>query len=133
MVAKLVAKQQQPGVMQKLLQEPDEPVKIIRRKGGDEESSSVPTPKVSEAMDALSRQLENAYLAMTEELRTLHSHVKETEELVKAREHVFVELDQFMAVTTRRVRYAKENKASAETVLADFVQLRADLIKGTHV
>jgi hypothetical protein len=126
----VMAKQQPPGTMQKLLQEPDEPIKILRKKGEEGESPSIPAPKVSAAMDALSRQLENAYLAMTEELKTLHNHVRETEELVKAREHVFVELDQFMAVTTKRIRYAKETKALAETVMADFVQLRADLIKG---
>ncbi|KAF9939776.1 hypothetical protein BGZ65_009488, partial [Modicella reniformis] len=125
----MMVKQQQPGAMQRLLQEPDVPVKVIRKKTDDGETSVAPAPKVSEAMDALSRQLENAYFAMTEELKTLHSHVRETEELVKAREHIFVELDQFMAVTNKRIKHAKETRAVAETVLADFVQLRADLIK----
>ncbi|ORZ15554.1 hypothetical protein BCR41DRAFT_65731 [Lobosporangium transversale] len=119
----------QPGIMQKLLQE-DKPLKIIRKKSQSEESSA-PAPKVSAAMDALSRQLENTYLAMTEELRTLSSHVKETEELIKARELVFEELDQFMRVTTKRIKAASDAKALAESVYKDFVQLRADLIKAT--
>ncbi|KAI1314889.1 hypothetical protein EDD11_001612 [Mortierella claussenii] len=127
--SKPLVPKQKSGAMQKLLQE-EEPIKINRRKSTMEESSA-PTPKVSAAMDALSRQLENTYLAMTEELRTLQSHVRETEELVKAREYVFGELDQFMKVTTKRIKVASDARALAESVYSDFVQLRADLIKVT--
>ncbi|KAF9396441.1 hypothetical protein BGX21_009531, partial [Mortierella sp. AD011] len=127
-VTKQPLQQQQPRVMQKILQEQEAPIKISHKKSEAEESSA-PAPKVSAAMDALSRQLENTYLAMTEELKTLHSHVRETEELVKAREHVFVELDQFMQVTAKRIKAAKDTRALAETVYNDFVQLRADIIK----
>ncbi|KAF9192079.1 hypothetical protein BGZ51_006271 [Haplosporangium sp. Z 767] len=124
------AARKEPSAVQMMLQEKDEPKKIIRKESVDE-ASSAPVPKVSEAMDALSRQLENTYLAMTEELKTLRSHVRETEELVKAREHVFGELDQFRMVTEKRIKAAKDTKAMAQTVLNDFVQLRADLIKAT--
>ena len=114
-----------------MLQEQAQPVRINRKASEDEESSA-PAPKVSVAMDALSRQLENTYLAMTEELETLHKHVRETETLVKAREHVFGELDLFLVLTERRVKYAKETKDMADMVRADFAQLRTDLIKGMH-
>ncbi|KAI8599202.1 hypothetical protein EDD21DRAFT_355678 [Dissophora ornata] len=122
--------QQQPSVIQKMLQEQVQPIRINRKASEDEESSA-PAPKVSVAMDALSRQLESTYLAMTEELETLHEHVRETEALVKAREHVFGELDLFLILTERRVKYAKETKDMAEMVRTDFAQLRTDLIKVT--
>ncbi|KAG0349002.1 hypothetical protein BG004_002860 [Podila humilis] len=114
--------------MQQLLHEPDKPKKIVRNKSIAEEPSA-PVPKFSPAMDALSRQLEKTYLAMTDELQTLRNHVRETEHLVKAREHVFEELDQFMKVTTKRIKSATETKRLAETVMADFEQVKMNLIK----
>ncbi|KAF9939812.1 hypothetical protein BGZ67_008920 [Mortierella alpina] len=117
--------------MQKILDEKEVPAKISRSKAVDEEPSA-PVPKVSTAMDALSRHLEQTYLAMTEELRTLHSHVKETEALVKAREHVFFELDKFRDVIQKRIHTAQNTKSLAESVLTEFVSLRADLIKVTN-
>ncbi|KAF9097485.1 hypothetical protein BGX23_008759 [Mortierella sp. AD031] len=119
-----------PGNMQKLLQENEQPLRLVRKKSVAD-APAAPAPKVSAAMDALSRQLENTYLAMTEELKTLHSHVRETEELVKAREHVFGELEQFMQVTSKRIKTAKDTKVLAETVLGDFASLRTDLVKVT--
>lgn len=115
--------------MQKILDEKEVPAKINRSKAVDEEPSA-PVPKVSTAMDALSRHLEQTYQAMTEELKTLHSHVRETEELVKAREHVFFELDKFRDVVQKRIHTAQNTKSLAESVLTEFVSLRADLIKG---
>lgn len=120
-----------PGVMQQLLQEPVEPKKIVRKKSFGEEPSA-PAPKISPAMDALSRQLERTYLAMTEELQTLRSHVRETEQLIKAREHVFGELDQFMKVTVKRIKSASETKRNAENLMADVEQLNFDMIKGNY-
>ncbi|KAF9430599.1 hypothetical protein BGZ94_005772 [Podila epigama] len=114
--------------MQQLLQEPVEPKKIIRKKSVAE-MNVAPVRKISPAMDALSRQLENTYLAMTEELQTLRSHVRETEQLVKAREHVFGELDQFMKVTAKRIKAAADTRELTKTVLSDFQQLQKDLIK----
>lgn len=119
-----------PGTMQKILQENEPPLRIVRKKSVAD-APSAPAPKVSAAMDALSRQLENTYLAMTEELKTLHSHVRETEELVKAREHVFGELDQFMLVTEKRIKAAEKTKVLAESVSKDFANLQTDLVKGT--
>lgn len=121
-----------PGVMQQLLQEPVEPKKIVRKKsfGGE---ASAPAPKVSPAMDALSRQLEKTYLAMTDELQTLRSHVRETEQLIKAREHVFGELDQFLKVTVKRIKTASETKKQAESLKADVDQLNFDMIKGKNI
>ncbi|KAF9151835.1 hypothetical protein BG015_006166 [Linnemannia schmuckeri] len=118
------------GTMQKILQENDPPLRIVRKKSVAD-APSAPTPKVSAAMDALSRQLENTYLAMTEELKTLHSHVRETEELVKAREHVFGELDQFMLVTEKRIKAAEKTRVLAESVSKDFANLQTDLVKVT--
>ncbi|KAF9539422.1 hypothetical protein EC957_005418 [Mortierella hygrophila] len=118
------------GTMQKILQENDPPLRIVRKKSVAD-APSAPAPKVSPAMDALSRQLENTYLAMTEELKTLHSHVRETEELVKAREHVFGELDQFMLVTEKRIKAAEKTKVLAESVSKDFANLQTDLVKVT--
>ncbi|KAF9959457.1 hypothetical protein BGZ72_009619 [Mortierella alpina] len=117
--------------MQKILDEKEVPAKISRSKAVDEEPSA-PVPKVSTAMDALSRHLEQTYQAMTEELKTLHSHVRETEELVKAREHVFFELDKFRDVIQKRIHTAQNTKSLAESVLTEFVSLRADLIKVTN-
>ncbi|CAO3571958.1 unnamed protein product [Mortierella alpina] len=117
--------------MQKILDEKEVPAIISRSKAVDEEPSA-PVPKVSTAMDALSRHLEQTYQAMTEELRTLHSHVRETEELVKAREHVFFELDKFRDVIQKRIHTAQNTKSLAESVLTEFVSLRADLIKVTN-
>ncbi|KAF9580952.1 hypothetical protein BGW38_002203, partial [Lunasporangiospora selenospora] len=119
-----------PGMMQRLLNEAEEPLRINHRQSVTEEPSA-PTVKVSVAMDALSRQLENTYLAMTQELVTLRSHVRETEELVKAREHVFGEIDQFLSLTVKRIKKAAEIKGLVGTVLDDFLQLRTDLIKVT--
>ncbi|KAG9068640.1 hypothetical protein KI688_010917 [Linnemannia hyalina] len=116
------------GTMQKILQENDPPLRIVRKKSVAD-APSAPAPKVSPAMDALSRQLENTYLAMTEELKTLHSHVRDTEELVKAREHVFGELDQFMLVTEKRIKAAEKTKVLAESVSKDFASLQTDLVK----
>lgn len=118
------------GTMQKILQENDPPLRIVRKKSVAD-APSAPAPKVSAAMDALSRQLENTYLAMTEELKTLHSHVRETEELVRAREHVFGELDQFMLVTEKRIKAAEKTKVLAESVSKDFANLQTDLVKVT--
>ncbi|KAK3832090.1 MAG: hypothetical protein JOS17DRAFT_742933 [Linnemannia elongata] len=118
------------GTMQKILQEDDPPLRIVRKKSVADAPSAA-APKVSAAMDALSRQLENTYLAMTEELKTLHSHVRETEELVKAREHVFGELDQFMLVTEKRIKAAQKTKVLAESVSKDFANLQTDLVKVT--
>ncbi|KAF9573654.1 hypothetical protein EC968_008291 [Mortierella alpina] len=117
--------------MQKILDEKEVPAKISRSKAVDEEPSA-PVPKVSTAMDALSRHLEQTYQAMTEELKTLRSHVRETEELVKAREHVFFELDKFRDVIQKRIHTAQNTKSLAESVLTEFVSLRADLIKVTN-
>ncbi|KAG0299004.1 hypothetical protein BGZ96_000007 [Linnemannia gamsii] len=117
-----------PGTMQKILQENEPPLRVVRKKSVAD-APSAPAPKVSAAMDALSRQLENTYLAMTEELKTLHSHVRETEELVKAREHVFGELDQFMLVTEKRIKAAEKTKVLAESVSKDFTNLQTDLVK----
>jgi hypothetical protein len=119
-----------PGTMQKILQENEPPLRIVRKKSVAD-APPAPAPKVSAAMDALSRQLENTYLAMTEEIKTLHSHVRETEELVKAREHVFGELDQFMLVTEKRIKAAEKTKVLAESVSKDFANLQTDLVKGT--
>ncbi|KAF9907419.1 hypothetical protein EC991_010980 [Linnemannia zychae] len=119
-----------PGTMQKILQENEAPFRLNRKKSvADTPSASA--PKVSAAMDALSRQLENTYLAMTEELKTLHSHVRETEELVKAREHVFGELDQFMHVIEKRIKVAEDTKNLAKSVLGEFANLQMDLVKVT--
>ncbi|KAG0270912.1 hypothetical protein BGZ95_001372, partial [Linnemannia exigua] len=118
------------NVMQKILQENEPPFRLSRKKSVAD-TPSVPAPKVSAAMDALSRQLENTYLAMTEELKTLHSHVRETEELVKAREHVFGELDQFMHVTEKRIKTAEDTKNLARSVLVEFANLQTDLVKVT--
>lgn len=118
------------GTMQKILRENDPPLRIVRKKSVAD-APSAPAPKVTAAMDALSRQLENTYLAMTEELKTLHSHVRETEELVRAREHVFGELDQFMLVTEKRIKAAEKTKVLAESVSKDFANLQTDLVKGT--
>ncbi|KAG0317136.1 hypothetical protein BGZ97_005866 [Linnemannia gamsii] len=117
-----------PGTMQKILQENEPPLRIVRKKSVAD-APPAPAPKVSAAMDALSRQLENTYLAMTEEIKTLHSHVRETEELVKAREHVFGELDQFMLVTEKRIKAAEKTKVLAESVSKDFANLQTDLVK----
>ncbi|KAG0379537.1 hypothetical protein BGX24_012782 [Mortierella sp. AD032] len=118
------------NVMQKILQENEPPFRLSRKKSVAD-TPSAPAPKVSAAMDALSRQLENTYLAMTEELKTLHSHVRETEELVKAREHVFGELDQFMHVTEKRIKAAEDTKDLAKSVLVEFGNLQTDLVKVT--
>jgi hypothetical protein len=115
--------------MQKILQENETPFRLNRKKSVAD-TLSAPAPKVSAAMDALSRQLENTYLTMTEELKTLHSHVRETEELVKAREHVFGELDQFMHVTEKRIKAAEDTKNLAKSVLGEFANLQTDLVKG---
>ncbi|KAF9966516.1 hypothetical protein BGZ70_002064 [Mortierella alpina] len=88
-------------------------------------------PTVAPAAPTASKSL-FAAPAMTEELRTLHSHVRETEELVKAREHVFFELDKFRDVIQKRIHTAQNTKSLAESVLTEFVSLRADLIKVTN-
>ncbi|KAF9923054.1 hypothetical protein FBU30_006843 [Linnemannia zychae] len=116
------------GSMQKILQENEPPLRLVRKKSVVD-TPSTPAPKVSPAMDALSRQLESTYLAMTEELKTLHSHVKETEDLVKAREHVFGELDQFLLVIEKRIKAASDTKDLAKSVMDDFSHLKTDLVK----
>jgi len=124
-------KPKDPGAIQRQLDEKEEPTKIVRNQGSSDEVLARSTaPKSSAAMDRLSKQLEDTYLAMTEELRALEGHIKLTEELVKDREQSFVELDKFLKLTKRRISKAQETRNLAESVSGEFSDLRANFIKG---